>query len=222
MSSEDRLAHARSVLAKAQSAPPAQLADQAAGRPGASRTSRSQAQGDAVASAAAGTCAQNSLDDPQQVARTIILRKLAAGPKTRHQLRGALEVAQLPAECIDQMLDRYTELGLIDDAEYASVLVRSKLRSAHHSRRALRQDLAKVGIARELADAAVNAVTAEEEEAAARAFVDKKLASMSRYEPHVIERRIVAALGRRGFPPGMALALVREALRNRDEPSDCG
>lgn len=215
MSSADRLAHARSVLAQAQNLQAASSADQAPGL-GVNTEATQPVLGSR--SAAAG---RTESTDALKAARSIVLRKLAAGPKTRHQLQVALSAAELPGDCVEQILDRFTELGLIDDAEFADMLIRSKLRSAHHSRRALRQDLAKVGICGETAEEALSAISDTDEEEAARAFVQKKIASMAGYDSHVIERRVIAGLGRRGFPSGLSIAIVREALRERDAPSDC-
>lgn len=162
-----------------------------------------------------------SQSSPAELARTIILRKLAAGPKTRHQLNQALVQAEVPDRQREQSLDRFTDLGLINDAEYAEILIRSKLRSAHHSRRALRQDLAKVGITGDLAEQALSTVDEDDEATAAQVFIDKRLKALSGREPQVIERRIVAALARRGFPQGQALAWVRDAMTSQDASSNC-
>lgn len=183
---------------------------------GTGQSSARPQQGRSRKSAGAGHDASAS-----EQARTIILRKLAAGPKTRHQLAKALTQAEIPARDIEQALDRFTELGMINDAEYADILIRSKLRSAHHSKRALRQDLAKVGISRELAEQALQSVDSDDEEVAAKAFIRKRLKALTGRDDEVIQRRIVGALGRRGFPPGQSLSWVREAMSEVPENSNC-
>ena len=48
----------------------------------------------------------------------------------------------------------------------------------------------------------------------------RKLRSMSRLEPTVATRRLVGILGRKGYPPGMAFAVVRDELGAASEDED--
>ncbi len=51
----------------------------------------------------------------------------------------------------------------------------------------------------------------------------RKLRSMSRLEPAVATRRLVGMLGRKGYPPGVAFAVVRDELgAAEDEMSEEG
>ena len=57
------------------------------------------------------------------MARTIVLRKLTAAPRTRAQLADDLRRrATCPDEVAEQVLDRFTEVGLIDDPAFAGDL----------------------------------------------------------------------------------------------------
>ena len=47
---------------------------------------------------------------------------------------------------------------------------------------------------------------------AARALVDKKLRSMTAVTEEAATRRLVGMLNRKGYSPGLAFAVVREAL----------
>ena len=66
------------------------------------------------------------------------------------------------------MLDRFTEVGLIDDAEYARMLVRTRHAERGLSRRAIAVELRRRGIDDELAGDALEQVDADDEEVAAR------------------------------------------------------
>ena len=59
---------------------------------------------------------------------------------------------------------------------------------------------------------AVDTVTADDEEAAARALVDKKLRSMRGLPTDVALRRLAGTLARKGFAPGLAFRIAREVL----------
>src|SRR6266851_5100165 len=54
--------------------------------------------------------------DPTERARQICLRMLAAAPRTRAQLAGALRRKAVPDETAEAILGRLAEVGLVDDA----------------------------------------------------------------------------------------------------------
>lgn len=110
------------------------------------------------------------------------------------------------------VLDRFTEVGLIDDAEYARMLVRTRHAERGLSRRALAVELRRKGIDDEVAAEALDEVDADDEEAAARRLVRRKLAATAGLDAQVQARRTYAALGRKGYPPGLVARLVREEL----------
>ena len=52
----------------------------------------------------------------------------------------------------------------------------------------------------------------DQELATARALVARRLASTARLEPAARVRRLAGMLARKGYPPALALRVVREAL----------
>lgn len=159
-----------------------------------------------------GAAAVDAEPDPEQVARAIVLRLLTGAPRSRAQLAAAVARRGVPDEVATRVLDRFTEVGLIDDAEYACMLVRSRHTERGLSRRALAVDLRRRGIGDETAQAALTQVADEDEEAAARRLVERKLAATRGLDPQSRVRRTYGALGRKGYPPGLVARLVREAL----------
>ena len=67
--------------------------------------------------------------DLSQKARNIVLRQLSAAPKTRHQLAEKLLQREIPDDVVSEVLDRFEEVELIDDAAFAESWVRSRHRS---------------------------------------------------------------------------------------------
>lgn len=68
----------------------------------------------------AGSLAGSQVEsDPGQVAQTIVLRRLAVAPRTRSDLAKDLVKRDIPADVIASVLDRFEELGYIDDEAYA-------------------------------------------------------------------------------------------------------
>lgn len=150
--------------------------------------------------------------DPVEVGKQIVLRQLSHAPKTRHQLAQVLASRNVPDEAAEAALDRITELGYIDDAAFAREWVESRHRCKGLSERVLRRELVDRGVATDLIDEALLVVDADSERAAAAALVAKKLRSLRGLDRESQTRRLVGLLGRKGYPPGMAFSLVREAL----------
>jgi regulatory protein len=152
--------------------------------------------------------------DPEALARQIVLRKLAAQARTRHELATALAAKRVPPEAAATVLDRFTELGLIDDAQFALDWVESRQGRRGLSRTALRRELQTRGVDKEHIEAALAPVGSEEELAAARQLMEKKVRSMGRLEPEVRYRRLAGALARRGFGSGVISTVLDELDRD--------
>ncbi len=159
-----------------------------------------------------GPAAVDAEPDQEQVARAIVLRLLTGAPRSRAQLAAALARRDVPVELAARLLDRFTEVGLIDDAQYADMLVRSRHAERGLSRRALALELRRRGIDDATAAEALAQVGDDDEVEAARRLVERRLASTRGLDPQTRTRRTLAALGRRGYPPGLVGRLVRETL----------
>jgi len=157
-------------------------------------------------------------EDPEGVARQILLRRLTEQPRTRAELATALAKRRVPDEVAARVLDRFGEVGLVDDAAFARAWVESRHGGRGLGRRALAHELRRKGVDNEVAQEAVAAVGDDEELAAAKSLVDRKLPGLRRLDRARAERRLMGLLGRRGFPLGLARSIVRDALRER--PSD--
>src|SRR5713226_9307264 len=101
--------------------------------------------------------------DPTERARQICLRMLAAAPRTRAQLAGALRRKAVPDETAEAILGRLAEVGLVDDAAFARAWVESRHHGRGLARRALTAELTRRGVAGEDTAAAVGALDPAEE-----------------------------------------------------------
>ncbi|MDQ3479941.1 MAG: recombination regulator RecX, partial [Actinomycetota bacterium] len=84
--------------------------------------------------------------DPESVARAIVLRKLTGQARSRHELEVALAAKDVPSEVAARVLDRFEEVGLVNDASYADAWVQSRRSSRGLARRALTQELRRKGV----------------------------------------------------------------------------
>ncbi|MGY5882700.1 regulatory protein RecX [Modestobacter lacusdianchii] len=152
------------------------------------------------------------MEDPEAVARGICLRALTGAAKTRKQLADLLAKKDVPADAAAAVLDRFTEVGLIDDAAFAAAWVTSRQSGRGLARRALTAELRAKGVDDEVAAAAVAEVDPQDEWDSARALVERKMPSMRRLDRVVAERRLIGMLARKGYGGGLAGYVVREAL----------
>jgi regulatory protein len=150
--------------------------------------------------------------DPEAAARAICLRLITVEPRTRSQLAQALQRKQIPDAIADGILDRFTEVGLIDDQAFARAWVESRHHSRGLSRRALSTELRRRGVADDDVRDAVETLDPDQEVATARQIVDRKLPSTRGQPPDARARRLVGALARKGYGPALAYRIVREAL----------
>ncbi len=158
--------------------------------------------------------------DPAERAREICLRQLAVRPRTRSELAGALRQRGIDDEVAAEVLERYGEVGIIDDTAFARAWVSSR----HHGRglasRALANELRQKGVDAEVVGTALADLDPETEEATARAMVERKLRSDRGGPPEARLRRLVGMLARKGYPPGLAMKVVRDALARRAADED--
>lgn len=148
--------------------------------------------------------------DPYEVARTIALRKLEQRPRSRHELAKALRERGVPDDVAEQVLDRFTEVRLVDDRAFALAWSESRQRSRHLSRRAIEAELYRKGVDRDTIAEAFANHDVEDELANAHAFAATKAKSLERLEPDVARRRLASALARRGYSSSVVWQVVGE------------
>jgi regulatory protein len=155
--------------------------------------------------------------DPEAVARAILLRQLTLGPKSRHQLAEKLRGRNVPEEIAQAVLTRFEEVGLINDAEFAGMWVRTRSSGRSLSKAALRRELAQKGIDGPAAEGALSELSDDDELDAARRLVARKRRPVDAADPAARDkelRRLVGMLARKGHPPGRAFKLAAEALQD--------
>ncbi|WP_372451229.1 recombination regulator RecX [Nonomuraea rhizosphaerae] len=150
--------------------------------------------------------------DPESVARAICLRLLTMAPKTRAQLAEALRKRDVPDEAAKAVLDRFSELGLINDEAFAEAWVDSRHHGRGLAKRALAAELRHRGVDSETVNEAVDRLDADQEAETARRLVDRKLSSTRGLDPQVRTRRLAGMLARKGYGAGVAFRVIREAL----------
>jgi regulatory protein len=152
---------------------------------------------------------------PEERAREICLAALERRMRSRYELEQILRRKGVRPEVAAPVLDRLTEVGLVDDAAFARAFVASRQRTRPRGPRGLVAELKQRGIDPETIDAVLDDLNADEDPvAAARRAVTPKLRSLAGRPSREVRRKAEQFLLRRGF----GFETAREALR--DLPGD--
>ena len=155
---------------------------------------------------------EDPLGDPESVARAICLRLLTGQPRTRAELAAALARRGVPDEAAEAVLGRFAEVGLIDDRAFAAAWVGSRHAGRGLARRALAAELRRRGVDQATVGEAVATLDPATEERTANELVGRRLSATRRLDATVRVRRLVGMLARKGYPPALAVRVVRAQL----------
>ena len=153
-------------------------------------------------------------------AKDLCLRLLTDRARSRAELSERLAKKGYSAEIAERVLDRLTEVGLVNDADFAQQWVHSRHTYSGKGKRALALELRRKGIGQDDAAEALAQIDSEDERARATELVAKKLRTVSADDRDRAVRRLVSMLARRGFPQGMAFEVVKEQLDRAGAETD--
>lgn len=109
-----------------------------------------------------------------------------------------------PAPDVDVVIEKLKGQHLLDDADFARQFARNKILGPGVSRFRIIQELARKGVARDLAERALADLRDEDGVDTSNAIervARKKWASLSKLDDFTRRRRLYAFLARRGFSP---------------------
>ena len=151
-------------------------------------------------------------EDKEAVARKILLDQLTGRARSRADLATKLAQKDVPEEIANRLLDRFEEVGLIDDSAFARQWVEQRQSGRGLARRALAQELRRKGIDDDVAREALDELDPDDEVEAARTLVRRKLGSVRGLDQQVAVRRLTGMLARKGHSGSLAFQVVREEL----------
>ena len=111
----------------------------------------------------------------------------------------------------EEVLEKLTEMGFLDDEAYARALIDATLRRKPAGPQLLRQKLFQKGIDRSLIERLVSEATdAQDLAPGAVDLARKKLRTMQRFDIETRKRRLYGMLARRGFNPDTISSVMAE------------
>jgi regulatory protein len=120
--------------------------------------------------------------------------------RTGREVRDKLTARGFDRGTVSTVVERLTEVGLINDAEYAAAFLRTSLKLRPRSYRVLLSELVKKGVSRETAGRAIaGSVELTPEVEAARRVMAKAARTYGRLPDGERRRKLFSFLARRGF-----------------------
>ncbi len=135
--------------------------------------------------------------DEAQKAHESALRLLDRRPRSVDEIRRHLQGKKVDAAIIEQVIERLSSVGLLDDREFARYWLENRSDFRPRGQRALRQELRLKGISDDLV-AEVLSEEHDEDDAAYRAAL-AQARKIKSADPREFRRKMEAHLARRGF-----------------------
>jgi regulatory protein len=149
----------------------------------------------------------------EEQARALCLRLLTARARTRAELARQLKKRGYPDDISARALNRLTEVGLIDDADFAEQWVQSRRASAGKGNRALSAELRTKGLDEDVIEAALDGIDGFSEYDRAVKLVRSRLRRENLDGDQAkVARRLVGMLARRGYAETLCFDVVRTEL----------
>ncbi len=166
-----------------------------------------------------GDTEDGSLDQPRLLppeklesrARNVLLHQLARSAKSTSQLRKILEQREIPTDISEKVLERFTEVGLIDDASFAETIVNSRRNYKGLAKSAIKRELNEKGVSQEMVEEAVSGITAEDDFESAKQLATRRFGQMAHLEKDVRTRRLAGYLQRKGYASSAVFAAIKFA-----------
>ena len=166
-----------------------------------------------------GDSEKESLDQPRLLspekqesrARNVLLHQLARSAKSTSQLRKILEQREISAEIAEKVIERFTEVGLIDDAAYAETIVNSRRNYKGLAKSAIKRELNEKGVSQELVEEAISGITAEDDFESAKELATRRFRQLAHLEKEVRTRRLAGFLQRKGYASSAVFAAIKFA-----------
>jgi regulatory protein len=149
-----------------------------------------------------------SEDEPEE-ARRYLLRLLRYRPRSRAEAEARLRRRGYSAQTIARTLSWAEEAGLLDDALFAKLWIADRLEHRPCGALLLRRELQERGVPPEIIEAALAQAGLDEEELV-RELAEERFARYRDLPPEERRARLLAFLGRRGFPASLCARVLRE------------
>ncbi|HEU5222843.1 MAG TPA: regulatory protein RecX [Candidatus Lumbricidophila sp.] len=154
---------------------------------------------------------ETGIERDERIDRLVVAR-LRRSSLSVSEVRSVLGEHGLPADEIDEWIERYERLGYLNDVRLAEQVVHKASSRRGFGSGALRSELRRRGIDRDLAAEAVDALDGDAERANAAEVAERRARQLLGLDRATAERRLSAFLMRRGYSGDVIREAVASAL----------
>jgi regulatory protein len=147
--------------------------------------------------------------DDVAAAKLVATRQLAFRARSTAELRKSLADRGFGDEAIAEVIERFLELGYLNDAEFARRWIANRDQIAPRGSRLLRQELRQKGISADLADETLAEAELDDLETARR-LAERRMDRLRDLSPDKARQRLAGYLERRGFSHEIVRKIDRE------------
>lgn len=155
-----------------------------------------------------------------EAAREVALRQLDTRSRSRAELYAAITQRGFGQDIADEVLDRLTAVGLIDDEAFAAMIVRERFALRGATGRALSEELQRKGIDPATIAQAMSQISEDDAYERARELAQRKARSMRGIDRRKAWGRLSGMLARKGYSPSVCRRVIAEVLDNWEEGLD--
>ena len=152
-----------------------------------------------------------SVDSLEEDVRQALLKLIERSGKSSGQLRAALIEKEFPVQLIDQMIDRFIEVGLIDDYTLAKNFTEVAVSRKAKAKSVIARELRAKYFPQDAIDAALAEIDTDSELEAAKALAESRYRQLLKLDPEVRTRRLSSFLMRKGYSSSVVWTAVRHA-----------
>jgi regulatory protein len=158
-----------------------------------------------------GSSALQSVDSIEEDIRSFVLKKLERTAQPSGKVREALVAKGFAKEIFEPIIDRFIEVGLIDDYALAKSYVDHSLTRKGKSKTMIARELRDKGLTADAVNEAIATIDADRESDAANAIAEQKIRSLTRFDQAERSKKLAAFLSRKGYASNVVWAAVRHA-----------
>ena len=152
-----------------------------------------------------------SVDSIEEDVRQALLKLIERSGKSSGQLRASLLEKEFPVQLVDQMIERFIEVGLIDDFALARDFTELAVSRKAKAKSVIARELRAKYFPQDAIDAALAEIDSDAELEAAKNLAETRYRQLLKLEPEVRTRRLSSFLMRKGYSSGVVWAAVRHA-----------
>lgn len=132
--------------------------------------------------------------------------------RSEHEVKTKLLELEYGEAVVLEAIVKLRKLGFLNDENFSDALLETRKRSAKRGPQAIKQELQRKGIEKELLEKVIESYSEEEQVAIARELAEKEANRNRALSPRQTEQRIQNLLLRRGYSFG----IIKEALKDID------